>query len=371
MTGAERRQAAGDLMSYAREAGAAAVPQLLALLEEPAQRLEAIHALGATHSPAAVAPLRALAQDPDRATRKAARAALHRLRSAGVAIEEERLAPPGPASPLLGALASPFDRAGSQLVRLFVRGPLGSQRELVVELNAWTGVEGVGRRDLTRPVAEVFREATTAPAAGSDLRWFALPTDYAAHLLREAMKRNTVAGAGLPVEFTEVARFLPEDDPYAEPLVYRFVRPVEVKLDPTLLESAGALLDEPELAAIGLPPARVAPFQEEARRLLGTPRLVTLAPNEVRVAGLLQRAHRALLDLPTRQALRTILEETAAFFWLSDRRLAARRAVAAALALTESESGETPFSRRLVAREVLGAAASGEGAARTSGLWVP
>jgi hypothetical protein len=358
-------------VGYAREAGAAAVPQLLALLEEPARRLEAIHALGATRSPAAVAPLRALVQDSDRATRKAARAALHRLRSAGLAIAEEAPVLREPASLLLGALASAFDRAGSQLVRLFVRGALGSQREFVVELNVWTGVEGVGRRELTRPVDEVIREATTTPAAGSDLRWFALPADYAAHLLRAAMKRNTAAGAGLPLAFTEVARFLPEEDPYTEPLVYRFVRPIEVKLDPTLLESAGALLDEPELAAIGLPPVRVAPFQEEARRLLGTPRLVTLAPDQVRVAGLLQRAHRALLDLPTRQALRTILEETAAFFWLSDRRLAARRAVAAALALTESEKGETPFSRRLVAREVLGATASGEGAARTSSLWVP
>ncbi|MCS6800962.1 MAG: hypothetical protein RMM58_03990 [Chloroflexota bacterium] len=371
----EERLAQGDLVGYAREAGAAAVPTLAALLDDPGRRLAAIEALGATGAREAADRLLPLADDAEKAVRKAARAALHRLKSAGIA-PTPASSPPQPAgSLLLGGAMSSFDSSWSHLVRLYVRGTLGARRELSVVINARTGIQAVGWRELAKPVETRLAELVTSGDPAVSGRWTTIPPEYATHLLREAMKRNTATGHGIPPAFLEAERYLTFDDPYREPLIYRHVRPIEVTLDPTLLAHSEAILEEPELAPIGLPEEGSEPYLAEARRIARSPMVVAGVSRERQLVALAQRAHRALLTPPVRQALRSLLEETAVIFWQTDRLLAAKRAVAAALALTTSDSSETPFSARLVTRALLLAAsdrsAGGSAPRASSLLWTP
>jgi hypothetical protein len=371
MTVDERRD---DLLGFAREAGPEAVPTLLALLEDPARRLAAIEALGATRSTAAADRLQPFTEDADRAVRKAARAALHRLKSSGIA-PAPATPPPAPESPLLAAMMSDFDADWSHRVRLYVRGMLGARRELSVVVDARTGLRLVGWREVTKPLEAHLEEVRagrdeTAPGP----RWATIPADYGAHLLREAMKRNTASGQSIPAAFLEVERYLPSEDPYREPLIYRFVRPIEVKLDPALLERSNEIGDEPELAQLGLPPEIGLELRREAERIGRSPMLIAGVSRERQLIALAQRAHRAIFTRSVRQALRYLLEETALHFWLSGRQLAAKRAIAAAVALSESDSAETPFSAMLVGRDVFRAAGLAERSAvsaKSSLLWTP
>lgn len=373
----ERPLAQGDLVGQAREAGSEAVASLAALLDDPTRRLAAIEALGATRAREAAELLLPLADDPDKAVRKAARAALHRLKSVGVVPTAVAARPAPPETPLLAGLMSSFDASWAQLVRLYVRGTLGARRELTVGLDARLGIRLAGWREVTKPVEGVIQELVSKDDAGFGGRWIAIPADYAAHRLREGMKRNTASGHGIPPALIEVERYLPDLDPYSESLIYRHIRPIEAKLDPTLLEHSNAILDEPELAQIGLPEELALPYLVEARRVSRSPMLVAGVSRERQFVALAQRAHRAVFTQAVRQALRSVLEETALIFWETGRLLAARRAVAAALALTESDTSETPFSARLVTRELLRVTgerptqSSGAAPSTSSLLWTP
>ncbi|GIW08020.1 MAG: hypothetical protein KatS3mg060_2825 [Dehalococcoidia bacterium] len=372
---ASNRHAAEELLGAARETGPDAVSTLVPLLDDPAHRLAAIEALGATRSQAAADRLQQFADDPDKLVRKAARAALHRLKSAGIVPTPTAPTAERPEPTLLGGAMSSFDSNWSQIVRLYVRGMLGARRELSVGVDARFGIRAVDWRDIAKPIEKHLQDLLAEQAeGGGDGRWHQIPADYAAHRLREAMKRNTASGHGIPPAFLEAERYLPEPDPYTEPLIYRYVRALEVKLDPTLLEHSGAILDEPELAALGLPDDAGKRYRAEALRISRSPVLVVGVSRESQLIALAQRAHREVFTPPVRLALRLILEETALMFWLSDRQLAAKRALAAAVALAESESAETPFSARLVAREIFGAAGFDTRRAapkRESPLWTP
>jgi hypothetical protein len=366
-----------DLAGFAREAGPAAVAALATLLADPERRLAAIEALGATRAREAADLLQPLADDPEKAVRKAARAALHRLKSTGVTPTPTPPRPAPPGSPLLAGLMSSYDASWAHLVRLYVRGALGARRELTVVIDARLGIQRAAWREVTKPVETVVDELVGGDDADFGGRWCAIPADYAAHVLREGMKRNTASGHGIPPALLEAERYLPDPDPYSEPLIYRHIRPIEAKLDPTLLEQSQAILDEPELAQIGLPEELALPFLVEARRVSRSPMLVAGVSRERQLIALAQRAHRAVFTRTVRQALRSVLEETALIFWQTGRLLAAKRAVAAALALTESDTSETPFSARLVTRELLRAAGerptqSGSASSATSSLlWTP
>ncbi|MFN8532971.1 MAG: HEAT repeat domain-containing protein [Dehalococcoidia bacterium] len=353
----------------------AAIEMLAVQLNDPERRLAAIEALGASRSADAVDRLQPLANNSDKAVRKAARVALHRLKSAGVVAQPIEAAPAPPVSPLLGAVMSNFDAAGSHIVQLFVRGTFGARRALMLGVDSRVGIRLVGRYDVTKPVETAIADLVAGRDPDDESRsvWVEIPADYAAHLLRVAMQRNTAAGHSVPAEFAEVARFLPENDPYAEPLIYRQVRPIEVKLDPSLLEGSGALVDEREFKNLGFGTPVGLKYGAEIERVARTPMLVAGVSRDSQLIAIAQRAHHEIFDHATRQAFRYILEETAAIFWLTGRHVAAKRAVAAAVALGESDRSETPFSARLVSREIFGAAGSARTASTppSSGLWTP
>lgn len=361
------------LQGLARREGEAAIPALVRLLGEPTLATAAIEALGTIRSAAAAEAIAPLSQSSDRSLRKHARQALHRLKSVGITPASAPAAPPRDEHKILAALMTQFDGTATQLIQLFVRGILGATREVTIANNAWVGVAQVASRDLRGTLDKRLEELHQNTTQSSSLIWTDIPVDYALGIIRRAMTRNTESTTSIPPEMGQLSGLLPPMDSVAEPMIYQFVRPIELKLDPSYLDHSDTILDEPELDSWRFAPELITQFTQEVKRAASSPLMVGGQSGQELVGRILMQVHFELLTPGIRKGYALMLEESALMFWLSGRQLAAKRAAAAAAKLTESDHSDSPFSRRLIAKSVLdeGEDASPPEQQRPSGLWVP
>jgi hypothetical protein len=338
------------------------VAQLDALAAEtPGGALALIDALGASRDEAAGRVVAALAATaPDKEQRKAARRALHRLRSSGIAVAMPVVAQPEPPAtpttetlrPIL-ALATATDGVGSRLIWLLFERPRGGgQVSFTLATNDVVGlkdvlIEETTRRRFERQLADWRERTERAPIE--------IPTEYGLALLSEALALNTESHFPLPRDFVIRRPLLGElPPPPAAALIHQHVSRGQVFLLPTLLEeSAGLLESEPELVGWVFSYGEVEQFAREYRQTDESRLLLTAEPRETRLERIVGTAIDTLYTPEMRRAFRRRLEETAYVFWQSGRERAARQAVAAAFAIGDTGSLRThPLLRAIVVRSI-------------------
>ena len=345
----------------------ARVSELLALAEEddPLGRLSElgeetpggapalVEALGGTRSEAAGRVLAAVAaRAPDKELRKAARRGLHRLRAAGVAVEEAPVAADSASAPAAEvarpseAHATAPDGIGSRALWLSLERPLGGVLVFGLILNDLVGMKDCSFRDTTR---KKHHETLRDWREHSEIPLVPLPPEYALSLISEALALNAEQGTPVPTEFQLHRRVLGElPPPPTDALIHSRVSRGQALLLPNLLEESAELLDEAELKGWFFGYDESIARAEELRRLRESRIILTAEPRDERERRVVDGAIDALFTPQQRRALRRRLAEIAWIFWETGREHAARQAVAAAFAISEAPLTRHPFIRELV-----------------------
>lgn len=328
--------------------------------ETPGGPVALIEALGASRDEAAGHVLAAIAAAaPDRELRKSARRALHRLRSAGVAVTVP--APTVPAQPTAAAmetlrpsraLVSPADGVGSRILFLLVDRPLGGMTTFNLAINDIVGlkdvfIEETTRRRFERRVQE-WNETNQRSA-------HEIPVEYGLSLLSEALALNAESHFPLPREFVIRRSQLGElPPPPSAALIHQHISRGQTFLMPNLLDESAGLLDgEPELGGWIFSYDESRPFAQEYRVAEESRLVLTTEPREVRQERIVATAIDTLFTPEMRRAFRRRLEETAYIFWQTGRERSARQAVAAAFAIGDTGSLRThPLLRAIVMRSI-------------------
>jgi hypothetical protein len=348
----------GNSLAVATPDAQAHLPELLALepqddalarFDALAQETEGgapalIAALGDSRDAAAGPVLSAIATAaPDKELRKAARRALHRLRSAGldvtvpVAANVESRAPGlASAGQVTRALVSPIDGSGSRLLWLAVERQYGGLTAFNLALNDLVGLQDEMIADTTVRRFNVDLEQWTQR---SSFKPAEVPVEYGLALLSEALALNADGGAPLPRDFVIRRSQLGElPPPPTDALIHKHVSRGQALLMPNLLDESAAVLEEPELESWLFGYEEVRQYAREIRQAEESRLILTTEPRETREQRVLATAVDAVFTPPMRRAYRRRLEETAYLFWVSDRERAARRAVAAAFAIGDTGS---------------------------------
>ena len=328
--------------------------------ETPGGPLALIEALGGSRDEAAGRVLAAIASTaPDREQRKAARRALHRLRSVGIAVSLPVPTEPAPVAPAstealqtIQAFASPTDGVGSRLLWLLLERPHGGMTMFNLAINDIVGLKDVLIEETTR---RRFDRRLDEWNERTEHRAIELPVEYGQALLSEALALNAESQFPLPRDFVIRRSLLGElPPPPTAALIHQHVSRGQTFLLPNLLEeSAGLLTDEPELRSWAFAYGEVQRFAREYRMAEETRLILTSEPRETRQARILGEAIDAVFTPTMRRGLRRRLEETAYVFWQTDRQRSARTAVAAAFAIPDAGSLRThPLIGALVLRSI-------------------
>jgi hypothetical protein len=325
---------------------------------EPGRLASAIERLGQLREPAAAEVLALIdSVVADRGLRKAARRELHRLRSIGV--QAPQLAQPPAQAPattprssehveVTEAWATDIDPSGSRALWLLGERRLGGVWFAALLLNDTRGLQEMSLVDTTRKrFLKDFEDSRRG--AGT---WVSLPGDYALRLVREGVDLAR-EGGGVPTRYHAFRDVFGEADAAPErALVYETISPVEVNFNPDWLEDSTRVLSEPEVAGWHVPvPVELRSRALEVARGSTAGLLVPGHTPEQNALQLLADAATQALTPTVRRALRRRLEETAYLFVSTDRLAAARRAVAAALALQDEHlpAERHPLLRLLLA----------------------
>jgi len=315
-----------------------------------------VDALGASGSADAAPILAAIAErTPDKELRKAARRALHRLQSVGVA------APLVPRTPrpdrtmadhprLIDAPATATDGVGSRLVWLGLEPPTGGLLGYSLLLNDVVGMKDCLFAETTR---RKFQERVQAFRAHSKLTVVTLPGDYAVALVSEALALNRESGVTVPRDYLFHQAALGElPPPPTDALIHRYVSRGQAFLLPDLLESAEDLLEEAELDGWLFGYKETKDRAHELRRSRESRLILTAEPPEARERRIVDAAVDELFTPTMRRAMRRRLEEVAYVFWATGRERTARQAVAAAGALGAGSLRGHAFARAMVLRSL-------------------
>lgn len=266
--------------------------------------------------------------------RKVAKRIRYRLQSAGVALPEQSLrspAPPAAAWRLTEAWASPVDGTGSRAFWLVAEGPYGQWLRLSVVLNDQVGIlDAAGGPIAKKRIAEEFQHLQTH----AELRWLSLPPDYTRGLIAEAIGVQT--GESPPGDFLRWRSFL-VGLPISRPLILDALDPEGIRADPALLDHSGELLAQPELAGWFFDPNVVLSAALEREEARASRLVLSDAQKAEREAAIVARTADERFTEAERNRWRRRLEETAHLFWQTERRREAALALAAALALGDSD----------------------------------
>lgn len=353
--------AAAALATLPVDDGAARRALLARVAAETDQQLAmvALAALGAQADADAAATLAQLADTlPHKERRKEARRVLFQLRSQGVAVPASPTSSPAPRASapqatIYRALASHIDGLGSRLLWLFADRPLGGAWWIVAVLNDLAGLKDLTVRDTTRKRLAA-QEAEVR--AKTDFVWVELPVPYGQWLVQEAVALNAESGFALPTEYLAWRELIGAPAPPVErPLAYEQVSRFEVKMRPELLRDSPHLFEEPEIDGWFLGYREVKPYATDLRRMRESRLVLSTESEEQRLERTVNQAIRELFTAPQRRALQRRLEETAYIFLSSGRPEQAKRAVAAAVEIADSDPlllSRHPFVKALVERSI-------------------
>ena len=321
--------------------------------EYPGGAVALVEALGATRSADAVPILTgAAAQGADKELRKAARRALHRLQSVGVAATLPVPRAPEPVRPavqqprLAEVHATAPDGLGSRVLWLGFERPYGGVLSYALVLNDVVGVKDCAYEETTRRrMTKRMRDWL----GSTELTAITLPGEYALALVSEALALNAETGFTIPRDFLFHRSGLGElPPPPTDALIYRHVTRGQAFLLPDLLDTSPVLLEERELQSWFFGHDESLPFARELRQVRESRLILTAEPRESRERRTVDSATDALFTPTMRRAIRRRLEEVAYVFWTTGRERAARQAVAAAGSIGAGSLSRHPFARALV-----------------------
>lgn len=328
--------------------------------ETPGGALALIDALGSSRDPSAGFILSALALGAGhKEERKAARRALHKLRGAGLAVAVP--VPAEPSAPVAAehdrlrpaeARVSPSDGVGSRLLWLTYERELGGLLCFTFVLNDIVGLKDMLFEETTH---RRFDRRIEAWSESSGLESIEIPFGYGQSLLSEALALNAESGFPLPREFVIRRAQLGElPPPPTAALIHQHVSRGQSFLMPNLTGESARLVDEePELSGWLFSYGEVEPYARELRQIGDSRLILTTEPRETRQERVIDAAMDALLTPEVRRGFRRRLEELAYVFWETGRERAARRAVAAAFAITDTGSLRAhPLLRELIRRSI-------------------
>jgi hypothetical protein len=332
-----------------------------AAAETPGGPLALIEGLGASHQASAGRIVAAVSvAAPDKELRKAARRALHRLRSSGLAVEipvAARTEAPALAAQetfqALQAMVTAPDGVGSRLLWLLFERPRGSGLVLfTLAVNDVVGVKDVIVDETTR---RRFERHLDDWSERSERQPVEIPTEYGLSLLSEALALNAESHFPVPRDLVlrrpQIGELPP---PPTAALIHQHISRGQIFLMPNLLEESGGLLDaEPELIGWVFSYGEVERFAKEYRAADESRLVLTAEPRETRLERIIASAIDALFTPEIRRAWRRRLEETAYIFWQSGRERSARQAVAAAFGIGDTGSLRAhPLLRQVVLRSI-------------------
>jgi hypothetical protein len=334
------------------------LPQLT--VEDPDRPLTAVvEALSTMAAPEAATLLSQIAATTDaKELQKAARRALHRLKTRGIDIarvlpqEPRKSVLEVPKLPLVASLASQIDFDGTRALYLARRRPFSGLILVSLIINDQYGVVNchalpVTKKELTHLLTDIRSD--------DRLTHVDLPPSYAQQLVEESYQRNLSTGRPAPADFQGMRDLIgtPETR-WEQPPIYHVVNAEEVRGQLSLLALSASLLDLKELQGWHLAPDLLHKYREDVRRATDSPIIVSQVLQQERVDALQKEAIRGIVDAEQRARYRARLEETAYLLWQTKRPDEAKRALAGALALQAegADPAEHPFLKVLFVRSV-------------------
>jgi len=324
------------LIDAARKGQTSALPLLELLLEELEYAPAAAEALGFVRSESAAALLRRVDRpDAPKAVAKAARRALHRLKSQGIALEE--LAPPAPAEVgliggrrILRAMMTPMDPEGGQFFALYVSAPLSGPEFIQVLANDVEGIKETAIAPVTkRELAEHLEEAQQAGMSLVDV-----PAEYVLFRVREFEAINQERGTPLPYKYHFCLElFHMPGREYGQPPIYEEIDAEAVRSDPSLPGRAGELFETPEFERWFLPTEEIKPVGLRIMEAQESLLVLSEAAKEERIERIFKEAADELFTPEVRARYKRRLEENAYMLFHAGRAELTRIALACAMGL--------------------------------------
>lgn len=286
---------------------------------------------------------------PTKLLQKAARRGLHRLRAAGREVPSPTHT--GAPSPVLAAVRTSLaqvsvsspDTVGTRMLWLFVERSSGGGFTFGLVLNEIVGLKGCTVTETTR---RHFRERLADIQRTIDLPWVDVSVDYGRALLAEAVELNAKSGFTLPADYLTYGHLMGDlGEPPAQALVYEAIPASTVRLDPAYLAESALVLDEPELLSWVLDFHEMRTYTSELEQSQVSQIVLNESSQRERQERIIKRIIRELIPDAVRHGFKRRLEELAFVFLKTGRELAARRAVAAAIALEQPLITETLIIR--------------------------
>ncbi len=339
------------LLALAEAGGEALESPILTLLASPAPRIAgAIDALTRRSSTAAARALEALADAPNapRETRKLAKRALHRMRTAGVQLEIPAVVAvlgrrDGEPATVVEAWATAYDGSGSRAVWMYLDRPTRGGLVAATVLNDHLGVRDATVQDTSQRRFHQLLDEMRADVANPE--WVELPPQYARQLVQEGLDLNHAQGTAVPRELAGYHGVV-GGVPFERALAYEEISSAEIRLNPQWVQESSRLVNVHPFEQWLYLPEQVDPYLAEIDNAKSSMLQLLSGNPEDRQEQVISRAIEQLVSEPQRHGLVRRLEETAYFMLREDRVLDARHTLAAAVALAESTS--TPSSPLLV-----------------------
>jgi hypothetical protein len=328
LTGASEAVADAALRDFAQAHGAAALPVIAGLAEDPAAR----------------------------GVRRAARRALYRLSQKGVTAPPRAAARPVVARRAerpARAWLSGIDGTGSRAAWILFDAGFGATALCSLILNDTVGILEVAGGEITKKRLDT---ELAALRANQKLPWIEVPPPRAVAAVHAALALHQSLGTTPPVAFARwQAAF--EQAPVEE------MPPATAPSDPTLLERISELLGLPELASWFVDPESV---QSESLELLQTRESRLVVSDQIKAeheAAIVDRIVEREFTPEVRRRWAQRLDEMAFVFAVTDRPEPAAIAAAAAAALRDDAQDvrRQPFPAALARRgmELAGEVAAG------------
>lgn len=293
-------------------------------------------------------------EHPNKKVRKAARKSLYKLKSAGIEVETSQ-------KPLLReskhqpykSLMSAIDGSGTQLIMLAEEMLAGDLHVLQVVANEDTGIGDVyARRGMTKKMFANLPATFAREAGGLQPMLAEADYAYARSLIAECEDIGIEAGEELSDEYLAVKDFfgLGDVEPVQNP-VYDLIDTEALKQQQHFLRASPELFEVPTLLSWLLPVNETGEFAQEL--LDQEDGVIEVSPQfeQERKEGVYQKVIEAQFDEAAVARLRHRLEIMAYIFFLQEHHDNAKRALAAALELTDADTATLqnhPFVHQLV-----------------------
>lgn len=316
---------------------AAPVQQLRDLVgRDPGADLAIVARLAAIGDAASAVALRSIeSSGADKAVHKEARRALYRLQQKGIVAPASPVAALTPSlAPSLEGYLSPIDGNGDQLVWLIKGRPAGVSH-LYAVIN---DPEGLREVELVEATRKALREARQSLRELNEIHMVEADWRYCDFLIDRALQWAKQRRGNMHGDYPRLRSLLVSTPPQALPSpIYTHLAADEIRNDRALEADSLNLLTEPELRTWFLPHERLAPYLDEAEKVKNSLVVLPEAQQKDRLRMVEEQAQRDIFGGDMQASWVRRLEHMAYYFHASGRALAARRALAAALALDASK----------------------------------